>query len=54
MPDKITLPSVGLCFKHFKLGSITTDFLLEEQLDFQLHNSEHLASLNFYPTQKYI
>lgn len=33
MPDKITLPSVGLCFKYFKLGSIT-DFLLEEQLDF--------------------
>lgn len=34
MPDKIPLPSVGLCFKYFELGNITTDFLSEEQLDF--------------------
>lgn len=34
--DKTILPSVGLCFKYFELGIITTNFLVEQQLGF--HN----------------
>lgn len=32
--DTVILPSTVLCIKYFELDIITTDFLLEKQLDF--------------------
>lgn len=32
--DTVILPSTGLCIKYFELDIITTDFLVEKQLDF--------------------
>lgn len=46
---KIGCPAIDrLCFKRIDLDIITIDFLLEKQLDSNIHDFEHPASLNIY------